>query len=137
MDSDDIIKIDGFTDEIPGELAKKCEPRRAPRTEEETTYCDGNYTVLSRRYDEGEVVIELIQDDTIIKGYLHQLDEEDKTAFIASIDKHEKEDDLPFSLDLQVNVFHTLRKLKYAVILGEGSVRSRKHCKRISDILSR
>ena len=39
----------------------------------EITYADGCYVVNSRRYDEGEIVLELEQGNTQIKGYLWQL----------------------------------------------------------------
>lgn len=131
----DTISISPMPDKIPASEAKKCGPPRAPRSEEVITYADGNYTVNSRRYDEGEVVLELEQGATTIKGYLSQFDEQDRLDFIASLDRHEREDTLPFSMDLQLNVVHTKRKLKYAIIVGEGSPREGKNCLPLDDIL--
>lgn len=135
MERDDTVKVYETEDNIPAESAKKCGPRRAPRSEEKITYADGSYIVNSRRYDEGEVVLELEQGSTSIKGYLWQFDENDRAAFIASLDKHEKEDSLPFSMNLQLNVIHTRRKLKHAIIIGEGAPRKGKAYVQLDDIL--
>ena len=107
-----------------------------PRSEERTTYADGCYTIKARNYEEGEIVLELQQGDTVIKGYLSQLDDHDKEAFIQSLNKHELEDELPFTMDLQFNVIHTKRKLKYSLIIGEGMPRKGKICIPLDSILS-
>lgn len=135
LEEDDTVQVNQMPDEIPAEEAKKCGPRRAPRSEETITYADGNYVVNSRRYDEGEVVLELEQGGITIKGYLTQFDDGDRAKFIESLDRHEKEETLPFSMDLQVNVAHTRKKLKHAVILGEGAPREGKSCKPLNQIL--
>ncbi|MGN0008677.1 MAG: hypothetical protein ACI33N_03355 [Desulfovibrionaceae bacterium] len=135
MAQDDTVELYEKTGGIPAKIAQKCGPRRAPRSEEVVTYADGSYIINSRRYDEGEVVLELQQGNTSIKGYLWQFDENDRAAFIASLDKHEREDFLPFSMNLQINVIHTRRKLKYAIIIGEGTPRESKICVQLDDIL--
>lgn len=137
LEEGDTVAMNDTEDKIPADIAKKCGPRRAPRSEEEITYADGCYVVNSRRYDEGEIVLELEQGNTQIKGYLWQFDENDREAFIASLDNHEKRDSLPFSMDLQINIIHTRRKLKHAVIIGEGAPREGKNCVPLDSILSR
>ncbi len=135
MENTDTMSVEGIPDKIPADMVRKCGPRRAPRSEETVTYADGSFIVKSRRYDEGEVVLELMQGSTTIKAYLSQLDESDRSDFIASLDKHEKEDELPFSMDLQLTVTHTKRKLKSAFIMGEGLPREGKKCRTLDDIL--
>lgn len=136
LDAKDTIQVNTMKDIIPAETAKKCGPRRAPRSEETITYADGSYIVNSRRYDEGEVVLELEQNDITIKGYLWQLDDDDRTDFISLLDEYEKNAALPFSMDLQLNVAHTRRKLKHAVIIGQGAPRAGKVCKPLNQILN-
>lgn len=135
MENSDTMSVEDIPDKIPADMVKKCGPRRAPRREGIVTYADGSYIVNSRRYDEGEIVLEQMQGSTRIKAYLSQLDENDLSNFIASVDRHEKEDELPFSLDLQLNVIHTKRKLKHAVVIGEGLSREGKKCLPLDDIL--
>lgn len=135
MEKSDTMEVANLPDKIPADMVRKCGPRRAPRTEERVTYADGSFIVNSRRYDEGEVVLELMQGSTSIKAYLSQLDENGLSNFIASLDRHEKEDELPFSMDLQINVLHTERKLKSAVVIGEGLPREGKKCIPLDDIL--
>ena len=135
MEDSDTMSVEGIPDKIPADMVRKCGPRRAPRSEETVTYAYGSFIVNSRRYDEGEVVLELMQGSTTIKAYLSQLDENDLSNFIASLDRHEKEDELPFSMDLQINVIHTKRKLKNAFIIGEGLPRKGKKCIPLNDIL--
>lgn len=135
MEEKDTIDVCNMGDDIPALVAQKCGPRRAPRSEEEVTYADGSYTVNSRRYDEGEVVLELMQGTTSIKGYLWQFDGNDRAAFMASLDRHEREDSLPFSMELQLNVVHTRKKLKHAIIVGEGEPRKGKNCLPLDSIL--
>ncbi len=135
MENSDTMSVEDIPDKIPADMVRKCGPRRAPRSEEIVTYADGSFIVNSRRYDEGEIVLELMQGSTSIKAYLSQLDENDLSNFIASVDRHEKEDELPFSLDLQLNVIHTKRKLKHAVVIGEGLPREGKKCIPLDDIL--
>lgn len=132
----DTIEIGDNGDPMPAEIAKKCGPKRAQRSFERTTYADGNYTVNSRRYDEGEIVLELLQSDIVVRGYLNSLDDRDRDAFIQSLDKHEKEDDLPFNMALQLNIIHTARIIKYAEIVGEGAPRKGKTCIPLKDILN-
>lgn len=132
----DTIEIGDNGDPMPAEIAKKCGPKRAQRSFERTTYADGNYTVNSRRYDEGEIVLELLQSDIVVSGYLNSLDDRDRDAFIQSLDKHEKEDDLPFNMALQLNIIHTARIIKYAEIVGEGAPRKGKTCIPLKDILN-
>ncbi len=136
MGEQDRIIVGETKEEIPALSAKGCGPRRASRSSEEITYADGMYTVNSRRYDEGEVVLELEQGSTTIKAYLWQFDENDRERFIESLDRHEREDTLPFSMELQLNVIHTKRKLKHAVIIGEGRPREGKRCVPLDEILS-
>lgn len=136
LDASDTVTVGDTNDKIPADMAKKCGPRRMPRSEERTTYADGCYTVKSRNYEEGEIVLELQQGDTVIKGYLSQFDDHDKEAFIQSLNKHEHEDELPFTMDLQLNVIHTKRKLKYSLIIGEGMPRKGKTCIPLDSILS-
>lgn len=50
-------------------------------------------------------------------------------------DRHEKVDELPFSMDLQINVLHTERKLESAIVIGEGHPRQGKKCIPLDDIL--
>lgn len=71
----------------------------------------------------------------VVRGYLSLLDDRDREIFIQSLDKHEKEDELPFNMDLQVNVIHTARIIKYAEIVGEGAPRKGKTCVPLKDIL--
>ena len=137
MDEEDTIEVCALPGKMEATFAKKCGPKRAPRSEEQTTYADGSYTVNSRRYDEGQVTLELEQGRTQIKGYLWQLDEADREKFIESLDRHEKEEELPFSMDLQINVVHTNKNLKYAVILGEAAPREGKNCVLLDSILAK
>lgn len=135
MEPQDEIVIGNTEDRIPATIAKECKPRRAPRSEETTTYADGEYTVVRRDYDEGEIVLALRQGATTIKGYLRQMDDRDKAAFRASLNRHEEEEELPYTMSLVLNVVHTGKRLKYADILGEGAPREGKACYRLDDIL--
>ena len=103
--------------------------------EEKVTYADGAYIVNGMHCDEGEVVLELRQGSTIVKGYLSALDKNDFRAFISSLARHDLGDELPFSLDLQANVLHTKSRLQHAVILGEGAPREGKRCLSLDSIL--
>lgn len=137
LEDADTLEVCRNGEKMPAAAVRQCGPRRAPRSGEAVTYGDGSFIVNSRRYDEGEVVLELEQGGVEIKGYLWQFDEGDREAFLQSVDKHEKEDALPFSMDLQVNVVHTGKKLKHAVIIGEGSPREGKTCIPLNQILAR
>lgn len=134
MDEGDTMQVHQLADNISAKDAKHCGPRRAPRSEESVTYADGSYVVNRLSFTEGEIVLELEQGGTTIKGYLTQLDQDDRSSFLKSLDRY-KEEELPFSMDLQLNVIHTSKKLKYASILGEGAPREGKHCKQLSQIL--
>ena len=116
----DSIEIGKTGKKMKAQIARQSTPPRAPRSESQISYADGEYIVNSRRYDEGEIVLELEQHGVKIKGYLNQLDDADKDAFIASLDKHEREDNLPFYMKLQINVEYTQRTLKHGIIMGEG-----------------
>lgn len=136
LEDADTVEVCQNGDKMPAEAVKQCGPRRAPRSEVSVTYSDGSFIVNGLRYDENEVVLELEQGGVTIKGYLWQLDDEDRAAFGESLDKHEKEDPLPFSMDLQVNVVHTGKKLKHAIIVGEGAPRAGKNCIPLNQILA-
>lgn len=137
MEDNDSIIIGQTAEKIPAEEAKKYASRRAPRSEEAVTYADGNYTVNAICYDEGEIVLELEQGGQVIKAYLWQFDENDRRIFRESLNRHEQEDALPFSMDLQLNVVHTQRRLKHAVVIGEGAPREGKSCVPLRKIVAR
>lgn len=137
LDDSDAITIGDTAERIPAFEAKKCGPKRAPRSEEILTYADGNYTVNAICYDEGEVVLVLEQNGQTIKAYLSQFDEEDRKVFRESLNKHEQEDELPFSMDLQLNVVHTKKRLKHAFVINEGAPREGKSCLSLSQIVEK
>lgn len=137
LDDNDTITIGETAERMPAYEAKTCGPKRAPRSEETLTYADGNYTVNAKCYDEGEVVLELEQGGQTIKAYLSLFDEQDRKEFRESLNQHEQEDALPFSIDLQLNVYHTKRRLKYAVVVKEGAPREGKNCKPLSQIIEK
>lgn len=121
-------------DTMQAQEAAQCRPRRSLRRGEAVTYADGSYVVNSFIFTEGDIVLELEQEGTTIKGYLTQLDRADRTGFLKSLGRY-KTEELPFSMDLQLNVVHTSQTLNYAYILGEGAPRKGKHCKQLSRIL--
>ena len=128
-------------DKLPADMAQKGDPTkgdpcRMPRSEGSATCADGRYIVNSRKYEEGEMVLELQQGNAKIKGYLSLLDDNDKEELIKSLNKYELEDNLPFAMDLQINVIHTKRKLKYALIIGEGMPREGKICVPLDSVVS-
>ena len=137
MHKEDTISFNEFEDKIPAEDAKKCGPKRLPRSEEQTTYCDGEYIIRGDNLDEDEMIIELEQDGTPVKGRLDQMDEADKAAFIEAYAKRMMTERGSFTMNLQLNVVHTGRMLKYAMILGEGEPRPGKKCKKLVDVLPR
>lgn len=77
-------------------MEEQCSSGRMPRGEESMTCADGPYTVLSRIYDEGEIILKLQQGNTVINGHLSRFDAHDREVFIQSLNKHEREDELPF-----------------------------------------
>ena len=118
-------------------MEEQCSSGRMPRGEESMTCADGPYTVLSRIYDEGEIILKLQQGNTVINGHLSRFDAHDREVFIQSLNKHEREDELPFIMDLQLNVVHTQNELKHSFIIGEGLPRKGITCIPLDSILSR
>lgn len=135
MTTGDSIKLDISTEAISFEDIKHCYPKRPTKNEEQTTYADGIYTIKSRNYDEGNIVLELEQENVLVKGYLWQLDETDLASFIDSLNHLEKTAELPFEMNLQINIIHTSKRIKYGIIIGEGLPRVGKKCVKLTDII--
>lgn len=126
LEENDKISFNNDPEKIPAPEIKKYAPPRAPRSEEVTTYADGTYTVLGRHYDNDDIVLELEQGGAHVDALLSLLDDNDKRSFLKEINRRELEESLPLIIDLQLNVVHTSRKIKYAYIIGIGLPRENK-----------
>lgn len=116
--------------------AKKSGPKRMPRSEEKTSYADGEYLILNQNDSQGEPIFTISSDDIDVTGYISALDEIDQRNFIKEIDHKRVTTPLPISINLQVNIIHTKRKIKYASIIGIGNPRPDKNHKKLSEILN-
>lgn len=135
LEERDTLQI-GHSQPIPADIVKQLNPKRLPRSEEQLTYGDGAYILKKRNYEEGELVLELSQGDIDIKAYLWQLDEADAKNFVDALNDREQQENLPLTLDLQINLIHTARRLKYGVILGMGDPRKGKVCKTLETLVA-
>ena len=126
LEDEDTIQI-GDSTLIPADI---------PRTEEQLTYGDGPYILEKRIYSEGELVLELSQGDIYIKAYLSLLDESDIKSFVDTLNMREQHENLPLTLNLQINIIHTARRLKHGEVLGMGEARSGKTCKTLQTLVN-
>lgn len=136
MEEDDVVSFsDG--DEMDKEEARKSMPKRLPRTEAQTTYADGEYTLEDINYTQGEVMLVLSQDGVPIKAHTNQLSNDDAEKLFTDIQKRQLSEDVPLSIDIQMNVHHTSRRINFGSIVGVGNPREDKFSKRLSSIVSR
>lgn len=118
------------------EQARKAAPKRLPRTEEQTTYADGEYVLKSITYTEGEPVLYFSQGDHDAKAYISALSDEDAEKLLSDIHAREQTEAMPFTLKLQMNVRHTARRIKYASIVGSGDPRPDKTHKTLAQLIA-
>lgn len=127
-----------FTEEtgMEKEQARQAAPKRLPRTEEQTTYADGEYVLKSITYTEGEPVLYFSQGDHDAKAYISALSDEDAERLLSDIHTREQTEAMPFSLKLQMNIRHTARRIKYASIVGSGDPRPDKTHKTLAQLVA-
>lgn len=113
--------------------AKDALPKRR-RSEEQTSYADGEYILNNIDYSHGELILHLSQDDQAVKAYTSQLSDDDAKDLFDDISARQLTEDLPLSLVLQINIKHTAKRIKFGSIVGTGQVRPDKHHVRISTL---
>lgn len=135
LDSNDEIGISDYP-MMPVKEAKKAGPKRMPRSEERTSYADGEYYLLEQNDAQGEAIFTISADGIDVDCYISALDETDQRNFIEAINQKRLDEPLPISVNLQVNIAHTNKKIKYASIIGIGEPRTDKNIKKLSEILN-
>lgn len=118
------------------EAARKGVPKRLPRTEEQTSYADGDYLLKTISFTEGEPVLYLSQGGIDIKAYTAGLSGDDTKDLIEDIALRQLEEELPMEIKVQLNVRHTARRIKHGSIVGTGEPRTDKKSKTLADILA-
>lgn len=135
LDNNDEIGVSNYP-MMPVQEAKKAGPKRMPRSEEKTSYADGEYLLLEQNDAQGEPIFTISADGIDVNCYISTLDETDQRKFIEEINKKRLNEPLPISVNLQVNITHTNKKIKYAYIIGIGEARADKNIKKLSEILN-
>lgn len=133
MDEDDEIAFEG-SEPIAKTEARKVAPKRLPRSEEKTSYADGDYFLKAINYTEGEPVLIISQNGQDVKAYISALDEADSKELLDNIGERQLTEELPLAISVQVNVRHTARRIKYASIVGVGAPRTDRDHLALSDI---
>lgn len=137
LEENDKISFNNDPEKIPAPEIKKYAPPRAPRSEETTTYADGVYTVLGRHYENEEILLELKQNGVHVDAHLDMLDNNDRQAFWDEINRMESEGAFPMTMDLQINVVHTSKKIKGVFLIAQGSPRENKTIKTLDSVLEK
>lgn len=123
----------------PGIGATKDEAKRSlpkiKRSEEKTTYADGEYVLNSIDYSLGELILHLAQEGHSVKAYTSQLSDDDAEALFNDISSRQLSEDLPLSLTLQINIMHTDKRIKHGSIIGTAQIRPDKQHAKLSEIL--
>lgn len=136
LEDEDRISFTGIGDvKATKEEAKESLPKKR-RSEEQTSYADGEYKLNNIDYSHGELILHLEQDGQSIKAYTSQLSDEDAANLFSDIADRQLTEDLPLSLTLQINVKHTAKRIKYGSIVGTGEIRPGKHHVRICTLAS-
>lgn len=134
LDDEDTISFPGSTEiAATKEEAKMALPKRK-RSEEKTSYADGEYVLNSIDYSQGELLLFLSQDGQSIKAYTSQLSDDDAKALFDDISIRQRNEELPFSLVLQINIKHTAKKIKSGSIVGVGKIRDDKNHAKVSTL---
>lgn len=107
---------------LPGIEAKQIVKIRSPRTTEVITPCDGAYILEKLDLTGQAPVLELSQGDFSVKAYLEHLSPEAKQGLLDFIDER-LENRQAVSLNLQIDVRYTGKKVKYGSIVGVGTAR--------------
>lgn len=133
VEHDDAIAF-GDGPSIPLPEARKTLPRKK-RSEYEISYADGTYTLDAMHFTDGDIVLQLRQEGVQVKAYTSQLSEGDSERLLENINRQLSEEDLPFDIDLQMNVQHNIRTIKFGSVVGFGEPRPDKAHKRLSEII--
>lgn len=122
LGKDDTLQIAG-SEEIGKQEAKKALLKQV-RSRESTTYADGEYVLTDINYKQGELIIFIEQDGIPVKAYTSQLSDEDKAALFDAVKVKQFEEDLPFTMNFQINIHYTQKRILFGSIIGLGGPRA-------------
>lgn len=132
--ADDRLLLEG--EKIDITEARKMFPRQK-KSEQTTSYADGEYLLTKIDYSLGELLLFISQNGHEIKAFTSQLSEEDQDKLFQEIATRQKTEALPLPISLQLNVHHTTRKFKYGSVIGIGKPRQEKQQNSLADIFSK
>lgn len=113
---------------------KKSLPRKS-RSERMTTYADGEYSLERKDYSLGRIVYTLAQGDLQVRAYTDQLSDADAESLAMEIAKREVDEEVPFLLNVQINIHHTSKRIIDGYIVGVGAPREDKKYKTLAEIV--
>lgn len=130
----DVISLDG--EKAKAEEARQLFPRKE-RSTTSTSYADGEYLLHAINYTaDDQPVLLLSRDGMEIKAYTSQLSDDDANNLFMDIVTRQRTEALPISIELQINIHHTARKIKYGSVVGVGPQREGKEHKHLREIIN-
>lgn len=137
LEEDDQIAFVGEGYISAEEAQKNTKPRRSPVLAKTVSSCDGEYLLLSENYSLGELILYLEQDEVQIKAYTSVLDTDEQRKLAQTIAERKLQEELPFSLNLQLSVEYTAKGLKFGSVVGIGDPRPDREHKTLRELLKK
>ena len=121
----DTLKI-GKEQPITGFVARQLTKLKQPRRVRESYPCDGAYLLckINLTQPKHSLILELEQDGKPINAYTEHLPDSVTKILLDLVSEKRSHNQLPFPIELQIDVYCTKKKITYGSILAIGKPRS-------------
>jgi len=120
----DTLRV-GKRPELNGFIARKLVEIKQPRTPRESYPCDGAFLLckINLKYPKHSIVLELEQDGKPINAFTEKLPSSVAKLLLDRVNEKRNSNELPFPIELQIDVFCTKKKISYGSIVALGKPR--------------
>lgn len=134
LSSDDYVSF-AQTPPIEVEEAKSIfRTKRRPRSRTRWVACDDAYICSGLNLEYPQPRLEIEQDGIKIAAFIERLTQPEKEELLNKIDQRIEKHQVPFHLNIKLNVYFNNTGIKHASVVGIGSIRENIKIHRLEDI---
>lgn len=108
--------------------------RRRPPSRTRWVPCDTAFICLGIDLEQKDPRLKLQQEDILITAFLGRLEDDERISLMKRVDERVDKRQMPFRLNLQLDVYFNDTGIKYATVVGVGASRDELKQYRLSDI---
>jgi hypothetical protein len=136
LDPEDSLSIAGSPPMKVKKVRSLFRLKRRPRSRTRWSGCDGAYICTGLDLEQKIPRLRIEQGDVAIMALIGRLSNNESSALINKIKERMEKQEMPFRLNLQLNVYFTNAGIKYATVVGVGSRREQLYPHKLQDIPS-